>query len=262
MPTSETVLENFDVIILDNYATRTLSTQQIATLRMWINRGGILLTVGGTYWQKTLFRCLPISSRKRAEAGSPATTTHLLTFNGQNIANNSLISDIDTTSLTPSISTAEIHQNSAFSSIETLLSSNGTPLVIQAHLGSGQIGYISCDPAGAPLDRWSSAYAFWQAVLESALGDKLLIATGSQSYDAGPGQITRGGLVSFLTPRYAAGYDRYCVADHRIHLTAGACTCPAVADTSAMETVQLTHGNEHDIDLFPALLWDSLLSEQ
>jgi hypothetical protein len=207
MPTSETVLENFDVIILDNYATRTLSTQQIATLRMWINRGGILLTVGGTYWQKTLSPLpadlLPVSVQ-RLDLLPPH--THLLTFNGQNIANNSLISDIDTTSLTPSISTAEIHQNSAFSSIETLLSSNGTPLVIQAHLGSGQIGYIAFDPAGAPLDRWSSAYAFWQAVLESALGDKLLIATGSQSYDAGPGQIlTRGGLVSFLTPGMPQG---------------------------------------------------------
>ncbi|GCE16595.1 hypothetical protein [Dictyobacter kobayashii] len=128
--------------------------------------------------------------------------THLLSFNGNTIvpANN------DIPPILPTISTAQLRQQSTFSNIQTILSSNNnTPLFVQARQGAGLVYYLAFDPGAPPLDNWDTSTGIWQAILQRALGDRLLISSGAQSYDGGPGQIlTRGGVVSFLTPNISS----------------------------------------------------------
>jgi Protein of unknown function (DUF1355). len=214
MPSSEAVLENFNALVIDNFSTRTLTPQQIMALRIWINRGGTLILVGGPHWAKTLAP-LPDDLRPVRVYGLNTLPphTHLLTFNGNTFtatANDastrrSLAADEQLATL-PLISTASIQPSAAFSSIETILSTQATPLIVQAHQGSGTIDYLALDPSSAPLATWTAAPTFWHNVLESAIGNDLLVATSAQSYDAGPGEIlARGGLVSFLKPAMPQG---------------------------------------------------------
>ena len=54
MPDMAEVLENFDVIVLDDFTTSTLNNSQLSALQTWINRGGVLIAVGASDWQRTL----------------------------------------------------------------------------------------------------------------------------------------------------------------------------------------------------------------
>ncbi|MBV9614018.1 MAG: hypothetical protein JO011_00700, partial [Ktedonobacteraceae bacterium] len=53
-PDNSAVLKEFDIIILDDFNTGTLSAAQLTTLQTWVNQGGILFEVGGSDWQRTL----------------------------------------------------------------------------------------------------------------------------------------------------------------------------------------------------------------
>ncbi|GCE24728.1 hypothetical protein KDA_02120 [Dictyobacter alpinus] len=198
LPTLETAMENFDVLILDNFATNTLSAQQLTILETWVNRGGILIEVGGLNWQRTLGP-LPESLLPVTMQGLnvlPA-QTHLLSFNGNTIAP----AATDIPPVPPTISTATIHEQSAFSSIQTVFGTTNMPLLVQGHQGAGIICYLAFDLAAPPLNNWGTSSGIWQMLLQRVMGDHLLISSGAQSYDGGPGQIlTRGGLINFLAP--------------------------------------------------------------
>jgi len=205
MPTRESVLENFDIIILDNFPTHTLSTEQISTLRTWVDRGGILVEVGGTDWQRTL-QPLPTDMLPITLHGAqllPA-NTHLLSFDG--VLENESSADVPPDSTI--VSNAQLHQASTFTTNETLLTtSEGVqPLIVQAHQSSGVICYIGIDPADPPMDTWLETSTFWQALLEHTLGDRLLVSNTSQNYDSGPGQLlVRGGVLNFIKPQAPQG---------------------------------------------------------
>ncbi|GER86005.1 hypothetical protein KDW_01670 [Dictyobacter vulcani] len=119
LPTLETVMENFDVLILDNFATDTLSARQFTMLETWVNRGGILIEVGGLNWQRTL-QPLPKSLLPVTMQGLNVLPeqTHLLSFNG----NTMQPATKDIPPVAPAISTASIHQQSTFSTIQTVVS--------------------------------------------------------------------------------------------------------------------------------------------
>ena len=203
MPTRETVLENFDVIILDDFPTSTLSSGQISALRTWVNRGGTLIEVGGTSWQRTL-QPLPADILPVTLHGAqilPA-QTHILSFDG-------IPADQSSADVPPDqtiISNAQSYQASTFSTNETLLTAGEHPLIVQAHQGAGAICYIGVDLASPPLDTWLETSTFWQALLEHMLGDKLLVANTSQNYDSGPGQLlVREGILNFIRPQTPQG---------------------------------------------------------
>ena len=203
MPTRESVLENFDVIILDDFPTNTLSSNQINALRTWVNRGGILIEVGGASWQRTL-QPLPVDMLPVTLHGAQAlpSQTHLLSFDGTPSDQSSADVPPDQTIM----SNVQLHQASTFSTEETILTTGEQPLIVQAHQGSGAICYIGVDLTASPLDTWLETSTFWQALLEHMLGDKLLVANTSQNYDSGPGQLlVRGGVLNFIRPQTPQG---------------------------------------------------------
>lgn len=54
MPKSAAVLKNFDMIVLDNFTTSSLSKDQFTALENWVSQGGNLVVVGGPEWRRTL----------------------------------------------------------------------------------------------------------------------------------------------------------------------------------------------------------------
>ncbi len=200
-PDNSTILKNFDIIILDNFNTRSLSPAQLTTLQIWVNEGGILLEVGGPDWQRTLgslpANLLPVhvKSIQKLPAGSkllPADSPLVATSSGTAPATGILPTPIN-------ISEAELRSPNAPGS-QTLLSAGTTPLIVQQQQGQGVICYVAFDLTQNPLTHWSGIETLWTALLLHTLGDRTLIAT--QSYISNnPGQLlTLGGIVRLLVP--------------------------------------------------------------
>ncbi len=203
-PDLEAALENFDIIVLDNFHTSTLSLAQISALRNWVNRGGVLIEGGGPNWQQTLGP-LPTDMLPVTITGSDrlAAGTHIIPVKG---SATTLLDQVTSLPIDPlsnplTVNTATLHQQRSFSLNETILAASTNPLIVKAQQGAGVICYLGFDPADGAITSWSGATSFWQVLLSNTLGDKLLIPDTAQTYDSGPGQLlTRGGILSLLEP--------------------------------------------------------------
>ena len=202
MPTQASALENFDVIVLDDFNSSRLSHAQIAALRTWVNQGGVLIEVGGQNWQRTLGALPPeilpvvVNGTHVLPAG-----THLLPTAGPVIqtAGQSALSD---TLKDPVVaSTARLRQQNGFFNSETLLSSGTTPLIVRSQEGQGVICYLAFDPTSTPLLNWQNTGALWKTVLLQAMGNTFMLSNAVPTSSSGPGQIlTRGGVISMIAP--------------------------------------------------------------
>jgi len=199
MPTATAILSSFDVIILDDFATRTLSPAQLGTLATWVNLGGSLIEVGGAAWQRTL-KALP---PELLPVGIKGTTTipagtHLLPA-GSAAGQPSTVDALPTPIKASTATLRTQGQDSSFQSA-TALSSGTTPLLVQARHGQGVICYLAFDPALQPFVDWSAIGTFWKSLLIRATGDHALIGNVRQ-FSSGPGQIlARSGILQILQP--------------------------------------------------------------
>jgi hypothetical protein len=207
MPDVAEVLDNFDVIVLDDFTTSSLNSAQLSALQTWINRGGVLIEVGGSDWNRTLGalppQLLPVIMHG---TGILPAGTHLLPTGSPTISEIGQKTASDTLRQSISISTAALPGSSdtrqeAFSNIETVLGTETNPLIVQAHQGQGVICYLAFDLAVAPLANWPGTSALWKGLLLRTLGDQSLIPAVAPTYPNGPGQsILRGGLFQILQP--------------------------------------------------------------
>lgn len=190
MPDNAAVLKNFDLIVLDNFTTSTLSTKQLAALQTWINTGGSLIVAGGPEWQRTLTGLptglLPMTIHGTATlppgtrllpVGSPETQTSGGTVQAP----------------------VTISTGTATTAGETILASGRTPLIVQANFGQGTVCYVAFDPTLEPVVGWTGASALWKGLLLRSLGDGLLASSFGPAFSppAQPGSLTNL-LQSFL----------------------------------------------------------------
>ena len=207
LPAMAEVLGNFDVIVLDDFNTSTLSARQLTALQTWVNQGGALIEVGGPQWQSTLGPLPPALLPVIPQGiGTLPAGTHLLPTGSPTIADTGQAAAPDTLKKPVAISTAVVPgkgdaRQRAFSSIETVLASGNTPLIVQAHQGRGVICYLAFDPLTDPLLTWPGTIALWEGLLFRTLGDQFLIPATITRADLGPGQLLlRGGLLQVLQP--------------------------------------------------------------
>ena len=210
LPDMETALENFDLIIVENFPSATLRPAQITALRSWVNQGGILIETGGSSWQQTLGPLPPelVPVTINGTTSLPPNTT-ILPIQGSSSQGDDQTSD--TASNPPStavpISTATMYRQDAFSAQEAIVTTpQGIPLFVKARQGAGIICYLGLDLATAPLNQWAGNTALWQTVLAQALGDRQLISEMAQNYDTGPGQLlAHEGILRQLEPNKPQG---------------------------------------------------------
>jgi hypothetical protein len=207
MPTTDTVLENFDILVLDSFTSSTLHPNQLLALQTWVNRGGILIEIGGPDWKRTLSplpdSLLPVTihGSRMLAAGTtivpPGDPLH------QNVDLQSLSIPLPEAT---EASIATLRQQGPFSESETLLSADSTPLLVQAHQGQGLLCYLGVDPAGTQLMNWPGIEELWTLVLMHALGDQTLIPIPALGYNTGPGELlTRAGILNMLVPEMLPG---------------------------------------------------------
>jgi hypothetical protein len=172
MPDRATVLKNFNLIVLDNFTTSTLSSEQLAALQTWINQGGALIEVGGPEWRRTL-GALPASLLPIAINGTstlPAGTPLLPTGGPTNAGPKP-----GTINASVPVSTATLVQgtNGDLQSA-IILAASSTPVIVQAHQGQGIICYVAFDPTLAPIINWPASGALWKSLVLRTLGDAVL----------------------------------------------------------------------------------------
>ncbi len=169
MPTDAALLRNFDLIVLDNFTTSTLSSDQIAALQEWVNQGGTLLCIGGPEWHTTLSP-LPTSLLPVTITGTqtlPAGTALLPIGDPGNSPTSPPSSPNAASPLVVSVGQAETNST-------TILASGNTPLLVQANQVQGHIDYLAFDPTLDPLLGWSQASQLWKGLLFRTLGDQLV----------------------------------------------------------------------------------------
>lgn len=192
LPDKAAVLKNFDLIILDNFTTSTLSPNQLSALQTWVNAGGALIVAGGPEWQRTL-SSLP-SSLLPVTVNGTATLpagTHLLPVGGPSARASG---DTVQAPVTVSMATAAVGS-------ETVLASGATPLLVQAHEGQGTVCYMAFDPTLEPIVSWSGAGALWKGLLLRVLGDQFLtsnLSTNIVTYPLGQSSSVTNLLQSLL----------------------------------------------------------------
>ncbi len=181
MPGAMVVLNNFDLIVLDNFTTSSLDNNQLIALQTWVNQGGALIEVGGPEWKRTL-SALPAGLMPVTVNGTgtlPA-GTQLLPVGGPPKAGQGSIPASVNTAVT--VSTATIRQE-AIGTLQstTVLSGDNIPLIVQEHVGHGVICYLAFDPTLSPVVNWVTASALWKSLVQRTLGDKLLNANNGLS---------------------------------------------------------------------------------
>jgi uncharacterized membrane protein YhaH (DUF805 family) len=171
MPTVAAVLQNFDLIVLDNFTTSSLNHEQLIALQNWVNQGGALIVVGGPEWRQTLSP-LPATLLPVAVTGTAdiAAGTALLPVGGPTKGGpeHSKTSDSVHTPVTVSTGTP-------LSGSSVVLASGTTPLIVQSNLGQGTICYLAFDPTLEPILSWPSAGVLWKGLLLRTLGDQLVV---------------------------------------------------------------------------------------
>ncbi len=151
LPERSAALRSFDVLMLNDVDTSTLTQAQREALLNWVQGGGRLFIGGGAGAQKTI-------------SGLPE---NLLAFQPADLL------EID-----------QVPELAEFAQLEEIRVPGpflvawgevlgGKPLVQQAgitliqhmEVGNGQVYQFSLDMAGSPFDAWSGTTPFWQAIL-------------------------------------------------------------------------------------------------
>ncbi|GHO94980.1 hypothetical protein KSF_050280 [Reticulibacter mediterranei] len=205
MPALSSELENFDVIILDNFTTSSLSAVQRSALQTWINQGGALIAVGGPNWRHTLSPLpsdlLPVDVYTTIDLapGTPMLSAGSLAapLPGQQSPPSTLNAPLQVSFATLA-ARGEKNLGSALRG-NVVLASGVTPLIVTAKQGQGTICYLAFDPATAPFPLWPGTNALWLQILLRTLGDQLLISPLAPKSYSGPGNVNiRGGILSIL----------------------------------------------------------------
>lgn len=175
MPDLAAVLKNFNVIMLDNFTTSTLSKAQLTALQTWVNQGGTMFLVGGPEWHRTL-GAIPAGLIPVTVNGTTTLPAgiHLLPLGGPRTTRPGQNSVPDTVQSPVTISTATTTAQEDPSRSEVVLASNTVPLIVQASQGQGTVCYLAFDPTLEPILGWRGASALWEGLLLRSIGDQIL----------------------------------------------------------------------------------------
>ena len=169
-PTEAPVLNNFDMLILDDFTSSTLSNDQLRTLQAWIQRGGTLIEVGGPAWQRSLTP-LPHNLLPVTISNTSLLSNHLSSFS----INDAPLPAGPTPPHAPILISTATLAHAPINTINTvILSSGSVPLLVQRQQGQGTLYYLAFDPTLEPLASWNGIYTFWQSLLLRTLGSQLL----------------------------------------------------------------------------------------
>ncbi len=190
-PDNIRIINGFDILIISNYDTGTLSENQMSALESWIESGGTLVVGTGVNWKK-VYSSLPESMKRFSVAGttSAAPPEELESYAGAEFLDNAVLDTVtgeigfeytefqaDSTD-----GTTEDENNAAGSNIsvesneekqwvyssnidEVIIGDSGKPLAVKYIHKSGRILFLAFDPGMEPVASWQGKQSFWENLL-------------------------------------------------------------------------------------------------
>jgi hypothetical protein len=200
VPTIAAALKNFNAIVLDNFATSSLSAAQLSALQSWVNQGGTFILAGGPEWHRTL-GALPaglvpvtVNGTTTIPAGTP-----LLPLGGPGGGSPGQNNLPGAVRFPVTISTATTMTQEGPGKTEVVLASRTAPLIVQARQGQGTIIYLAFDPTLEPMLGWQGTSALWEGLLLRSLGDQLLFHASITTGTVRSGQPAQSLLASRMS---------------------------------------------------------------
>ncbi|MGE4284139.1 MAG: hypothetical protein AB7G87_10510 [Clostridia bacterium] len=155
-PVSDKVLNNFNIILVNNFDIATLSEAKRQSLVKWVNDGGLLVLGAGPSYKK-VFNGLP-EALKIVEVRSEAQITQ---FNALQEYAGKIESSAPSSM---NISVFDVQEG------QKLAMQEDVPLIIQQKFGNGFIGCFAFDPGLEPFSNWEGVnQAVWQRLANDTI---------------------------------------------------------------------------------------------
>jgi hypothetical protein len=152
-PTNAVFLSGLNGIVVDQFDSASLSQAQVQALKDYVGLGGTLIEAGGPSWRRTL---LPLPAELlplRPVATATASLSAIAELGGRSLDAGA------------QIVTGDLRAGKA-----PLVSSDGTPLVVEGAYGAGRVIELAFDPFGEPFDsQVSLAGLAWAQAISRAL---------------------------------------------------------------------------------------------
>lgn len=165
VPENTLVLDHLDVLVVNDFSSRTLSRSQMAAIQSWVERGGMLVLAGGSGWQKTFSTwpdaIMPVEvDGSRSVKGLPA----LEELYGSRLGGGAFV-----------ISEGKLQKG------QMLAAEGKNPVLVQTAVGKGNVIYLAFDLAAAPFAVWSGNQKMWPDLLSRCNPHGLITAPDVQA---------------------------------------------------------------------------------
>lgn len=164
LPTDSYMLESIDVLVLNDFSSRSLKPEQLSCIHGWVEGGGVLVSCGGANWKKTL-TSLPPELVPIQNSGSIQVNRlpGLEKWIGQQLPAGNII----------------ITQGQAQGT--ALVSNDNLPVLVESQIGHGHVYYMAFDPAASPFENWGGNESLWLNIFTRSDPHQLISASNYRS---------------------------------------------------------------------------------
>ncbi|WP_154656259.1 DUF7408 domain-containing protein [Paenibacillus sanguinis] len=152
VPEDAVLLSTLDVIVLNNYASDTLSEKQIESLHHWVKQGGSLVLAGGQGYAKTAKGFEDIAPVEYKGGTDVKELTAFSRTTGEPLK---LAEPFP-------VSSAVVKEGA-----KSVMSSDGVPMVATQSVGKGNAIYVAYDISMDPVYHWRGHADLWTKILRA-----------------------------------------------------------------------------------------------
>ncbi|WP_222708614.1 hypothetical protein [Paenibacillus sp. N3.4] len=149
-------LDGLDVLVLNDFASDTLTQEQVKAIQQWTQRGGSLILAGGAGYQKT---ATPFAE------GAPV--SYQSTISVKELTGLAKIGEKELLLSQP----FTLSQAGLVKGAEMLVAEGSMPLYARGVYGSGYVTYVAYDLSLNPLASWNGNTRLWEQILSRPLED-------------------------------------------------------------------------------------------
>ncbi|MEK3733813.1 hypothetical protein MKX64_15545 [Paenibacillus sp. FSL M8-0334] len=164
LPDQAQLLNGLDVLVINNFASDTLSAAQQEAIAHWVSEGGTLVLSGGAGYVKSAAPFADIAPVQWTGTTTVQSLPELEKLGGKPL---SLQESYTISTATP------------VEGAESQLEGNGNPLIVSKSQGMGQVMYAAYDLALEPVASWGGHADAWASILRGALP---LVNPGGMGY--------------------------------------------------------------------------------
>jgi hypothetical protein len=152
MPERYEALRSFDLIVINNVDTSSITPEQGAALETWVRRGGRLVVGGGANAQNTIF-------------GLPKTLLPIRVESSIEVETLSGLEEYTGGDQTIRVPGPFVISSGAQGTGKVLAWQDSKPLIIEWPLVGGYVDFIALDLNASPFDAWSGTLTFWENLI-------------------------------------------------------------------------------------------------